>query len=645
MVSQKPCDVCCFFAAVTSLVDHETNSATFTLVVVRRYESMGATAWTSSVVPNFVTSNAFLAACYAKVLLAFMRDWFARPDARKDAPVHIFEIGAGHGRLSFLALRELLDARDEWPKMAPGVPAPFVWVITDFTEANVSFCANHERLRPFIEAGLADTAVFNAEVDDSLTLRHSGRRITPGSLPAPSAAIANYIFDTLRQDAFRVVEGQLQEALAAVYTDHPEDAADPSHPDVIRRMRVAWEYRPIAPEAAYPDDPALATALRVYAGRTRNASIMVPVGGLRAVRTVAAFSAGGRVLAICGDKAYNHEEEVLGLRDPHVAVHGSFSLMVNFHAVRLAVLAQGGFSLHTPQLDGFKVSAFVVGCAASSGAAGAAVGRAGAAAGGSSDAASAGAGTGAGAVASASPLLSADEVSSLSDVTVPPCALAFPRLLCTWADTMDTFGPDNFATLQRCVRDELPSQSLKTALATIRLSRWDGDVFLKFKQLLIDRAAGCTDRQAADLYLDVARVAERHYPLCPSKDVAFELGRICMGLRRYGDAIALFRDSIRQCGDHHVTQYNIGISLFYRGAYTEALAAFDISIGLRADYADAINWRTRVQAKLQGQDFLRAHAAGGAIPHDEAPAASDVSARSGVATQDGESTAASHAEE
>lgn len=593
-------------------------------------------------VPNFVTSNAFLAACYAKVLLAFMRDWFARPDARKDAPVHIFEIGAGHGRLSFLALRELLDARDEWPQMAPGVPAPFVWVITDFTEANVSFCANHERLRPFIEAGLADTAVFNAEADDSLTLRHSGRRVTPGSLPAPSAAIANYIFDTLRQDAFRVVEGQLQEALASIYTDRPEDAADPAHPDVIRRMRVAWEYRPIVPEAAYPDDPALATALRVYAARTRNASIMVPVGGLRAVRAIGGFSQGGRVLALCGDKAYNHEEEVLGLRDPHVAVHGSFSLMVNFHAVRLAVLAQGGFSLHTPQLDGFKVSAFVIGC----GSAGSSAAAAGAGAAGDGPApAAAGTGTGAGAVAGSAALLSADEVSSLSEVTVPPSALTFPRLLCTWADTMDTFGPDNFATLQRCVRDELPSHSLKTALATIRLSRWDGDVFLKFKQLLIDRAAGCTDRQAADLYLDVARLAERHYPLCPSKDVAFELGRICMGLRRYGDAIALFRDSVRQCGDHHVTQYNIGISLFYRGAYAEALAAFDVSIGLRADYADAINWRTRVQAKLQGQDFLRAHAAGGAVPageaggveaHDAAVAAADAHAHAAGAVAGGD---------
>jgi hypothetical protein len=63
--------------------------------------------------------------------------------------------------------------------------------------------------------------------------------------------IANYIFDTLRQDAFRIVEGQLQvgvcivqgvyqilmlavlqEAVVTLYTTQQE--ADPGHPDIIK---------------------------------------------------------------------------------------------------------------------------------------------------------------------------------------------------------------------------------------------------------------------------------------------------------------------------------------------------------------------------------------------------------------------------
>src|SRR4051794_30100881 len=41
---------------------------------------------------------------------------------------------------------------------------------------------------------------------------------------------------------------------------------------------------------------------------------------------------GGRLMLITGDKAYNHEEELKGHRDPHIAVHGSFSMMVNYDA-------------------------------------------------------------------------------------------------------------------------------------------------------------------------------------------------------------------------------------------------------------------------------------------------------------------------
>ena len=32
-------------------------------------------------------------------------------------------------------------------------------------------------------------------------------------------------------------------------------------------------------------------------------------------------------------QGYNSEADMKGLRDPHIARHGSFSMMVNFHAL------------------------------------------------------------------------------------------------------------------------------------------------------------------------------------------------------------------------------------------------------------------------------------------------------------------------
>jgi len=46
--------------------------------------------------------------------------------------------------------------------------------------------------------------------------------------------------------------------------------------------------------------------------------------------------------------------------DPHVAVHGSFSVMVNYHAIGLYCTSRLGFVLHDPQEEAsLKVSVLV----------------------------------------------------------------------------------------------------------------------------------------------------------------------------------------------------------------------------------------------------------------------------------------------
>lgn len=53
---------------------------------------------------------------------------------------------------------------------------------------------------------------------------------------------------------------------------------------------------------------------------------------------------------------YNFPEESVGLRSPHVALHGSFSLMVNFDAVAIWTRLREGLALLSPFHDGFKVT-------------------------------------------------------------------------------------------------------------------------------------------------------------------------------------------------------------------------------------------------------------------------------------------------
>ena len=127
-------------------------------------------------------------------------------------------------------------------------------------------------------------------------------------------------------------------------------------------------------------------------------------------------------------------------------------------------------------------------------------------------------------------------------------------------------------------------------------------MFVKLKGSLIDGAPGASERLQHDMYRDVCRVYERYYPLRPSHDVAFECGRVCMGLRRYPEAIALFLASMRQCGEHHVTAHNCGICLFHLARFPAAAEAFQKALALTPSYAEASHWLHRAQERAQGRE-------------------------------------------
>lgn len=126
----------------------------------------------------------------------------------------------------------------------------FKYVITDFSHANFGFWMNHPRLQELFTLGIIDFAVFDAEADKGsiggerpgqpmkekeeegaaaeaagesgarangsglepgvglwgsgcLRLELSGEEIRPGDLENPVIVVANYVFDSLKQDAFR----------------------------------------------------------------------------------------------------------------------------------------------------------------------------------------------------------------------------------------------------------------------------------------------------------------------------------------------------------------------------------------------------------------------------------------------------------
>ncbi|CAM9421187.1 unnamed protein product [Discosporangium mesarthrocarpum] len=582
------------------------------------YKKSEVKCWQECVVPNFVTSNCFIAQAYARIITGFLRDHFGRRGSRKrttQQPVYIIEIGAGSAKLSYVLLQKLLALAKYLPKLHQGGKQPsdmdssgspgqstgvekgsggaeveghfcFKYVVTDFSHSNFGFWMNHPKFQELFSLGVVDFAVFDAEPGvgggesgpeggegssgaceggekktrdglwgrlGCLRLELSGEEIRPGDLEHPVIVVANYVFDTLKQDAFRVHNGSLEEVLCTTSSTSDLTAGMPLTPEHLRFIKCSWSSSPKPPSECYPNDPRLMKILETLERDHKEASFLMPVGAVQAVDRMRELVGEGKALVLVGDKGYLSSVDLEGRRDPHLAMHGSFSCMVNFHALHLLCEADGGSVVHSQHLDGFKCSAMAFGL---------------------------------------------DKTD-------------YPQFCMACKGSMGTFSPDGFSSLQRLLKEESRGLSLKSALSLVRLSHHDPDVFYKFKQVFIEKGPYAGEKLQNDIRHDMMLVHRLYFPLQPSKDVAFEMGRIFMGLKDFESAADLFRRvllvSQRYCGVHHVSWYNMGVCHYYLSQIDQAEKCFEESLQLCPDYPDAIKWREKLSnlkealsAKLDG---------------------------------------------
>ena len=97
-----------------------------------------------------------------------------------------------------------------------------------------------------------------------------------------------------------------------------------------------------------------------------------------------------------------------------------------------------------------------------------------------------------------------------------------------------TYVPESFNTTLKCLKEESsPSPSVAAVISVLRLARFDTDVFMKFKQVLIERGgyAGSSPATRKDILYDLSGVRNQYYPIKSTYDVCFELARIHMGIK------------------------------------------------------------------------------------------------------------------
>lgn len=505
------------------------------------FDRRGAKAWSENRVPSHVTSNAYIAEAYLQIALRFIQDGVTAPPGSPMAidpkqPVHILELGAGHGYFGYLFLCKLLEVSSQLPFAMP----PVRYVLTDFTESNLAAWRAHPRLQPFFTAGMLDLARFDAERDTELVLERSGVRLAPGTAPNPIIVVANYVFDSLSHDVFRIVGGKLEEGLVTLRIARP---ARPGEKDVLEQVDVQYEYKPIAdPAAYYQDDPIANRILAAYGGRLGDTAFTFPLGALRCLDHLGAI-AGRRMLVLSADKGHARELDLLSLGDPSLAHHnGCISMMVNFHALGEMVAGQGGFIL-----------------------------------------------------------TQAHRNASLELCALAMChgePLRETRL--AFAQAFERVGPTDVFRLVEHL--DLEKMDLDALLSVLRMAAWDPVTFLGLAKHLHRCAGDAYVEQSTRLREALHKVWTLHFPLKDGKDVSFDLGYVYYAMRRYREAMSYYKHSFELYGPHPVTLFNMGLCEFQQGRLDEALALFDRALEQDPSYAPARDWRLRVLAERDQAD-------------------------------------------
>lgn len=473
----------------------------------RFFERQGVAAWRNGVVPHRVTNNPSLARAYAELALGLLRDLHeagAAFDAA--APFTIIELGAGSGRFAFYFLRALQALLP----LSPFAGVPIRYVASDFTPANLAFWRSHEAFAPWLADGVLDFALFDAEGDGAFRLERAGTVLGPGSLAWAPVIIANYVFDGIAQDAFVISDGRLAECRISLRADRPDPDLD--DPATIGALRCSYSTHPIdAPPYAEPRFNAI---LDDYAASLGDTTLLFPVSAMRCLGRLAAL-AGGSLLLLTADRGMQQQEDLDGRHDLAMAVHGSFSFPVNYHAMAEHVVRGGGEVLTTAYRHAnIAVSAFLLG--------GGAFGE---------------------------------------------TRLAFDQAI-------EARGPDDFFTLSQGLRGQSERLDFQHLLALVRLSGYDPLCLADCMSPLLERLDPGDPARHQELMRVIDRVWDNYYHLGDQPDLPFMLGWLHYGLGEFARALAFFEASRRCYGDNPAVAWNLGLCHVAQGDAAAAAALF-----------------------------------------------------------------------
>ncbi|WP_434753254.1 tetratricopeptide repeat protein [Paenibacillus amylolyticus] len=470
------------------------------------YEQMGPQAWEDRQVPQYITSNPLIATAYAEMIFGFLQDLSVRGE--QDEMINIVELGAGGGRLAHQVLNKLCALKEIAGIELP----PFRYVMTDLVMENVLGWKEHMSMQEYIKQGLLDFARFDAMQDKELHLLMSGTVIGQGDLHQPLLLIANYFFDSIPQDLIYIGEGQVYECDLLV--ELPKHEAEQNPAEMLENMNLQYKYRP-APEYSeetyvYPE------LIALYKAELEDSHILLPTAGLECLERLSKLSRSGYVL-ITADKGDHRLDYWKYAEPPEFALHGSFSLSANYHALKYVLEQQGAASYFTAH----HYKDLNVGM-----------------------------------------ILKLDAPMSYVNTR-----MAYHRFV-------ERFGPDDFFTLKEWIDPKVDQMELKQLLAFWRLGGYDAEFLILASSRFNDLLSDASDEEMFDLQSGIRLMWSSYYAMEHRNQVAFVSGQLMLEMFMYEDAKLFLERSLTADLDTHQTTllYDLAVCCYELEQEQEALA-------------------------------------------------------------------------
>mmetsp|Transcript_4542 Transcript_4542/g.6369 ORF Transcript_4542/g.6369 Transcript_4542/m.6369 type:complete len:279 (-) Transcript_4542:151-987(-) len=256
--------------------------------------------------------------------------------------------------------------------------------------------------------------------------------------------------------------------------------------------------------------------------------------------------------------------------DPGLGLHGSFSMMVNYHAMALWTTSQNGFCLvdHHEHSD-LLANVFLLGDT------------------------------------QAAVEQSIENCSDNAECRVTRSAKMnakiaerkssfltnYPHLLEAYTDRILSFGPSDYDKVFSFHREE-PNEHVEliTVVALMRLTHWDPDMFAIYSNFIVDRVMSANEFLKADVAEGLEKIWKNFFLTEHNVDIISEIGRILVQVQRFSEAEVYYRRFVELRPESAIAMVNLGICLFHMGDAQAAAELFQAALHIEPDYSLASEW-------------------------------------------------------